>query len=68
MEILNRKLALIKEKIKSNKTIKIAIVGLGSVGNYLLNYLNKWEYENIEIYIGTRNIKKAQKEDRKSVV
>ncbi len=62
MEILNRKLALIKEKIKSNKTIKIAIVGLGSVGNYLLNYLNKWEYENIEIYIGTRNIKKAQKD------
>ena len=43
MEILNNKLNLLKEKINNGKLIKVAIIGLGSVGNYLLNYLNKWE-------------------------
>lgn len=62
MEILNRKLNLLKEKIDNNKTLKVAIIGLGSVGNYLLNYLNKWEEEDIEIYIGCRNVEKAQKD------
>ena len=62
MEILNKKLELIKNKINNNLPLKIAILGLGSVGNYLLNYLNKWEFENVELYIGCRNIEKAQKD------
>lgn len=62
MDNLNNKLAILKNKIETKEIIKIAIIGLGSVGNYLLNYLNKWEYENIEIYIGCRNIEKAQKD------
>ncbi len=62
MDILNKKLSLLKDKIDNNKTIKIAIIGLGSVGNYLLNYLNKWEETDIEIYAGCRNIEKAEKD------
>lgn len=62
MDKLNKKLGLLKEKIDNKKVLKVAIIGLGSVGNYLLNYLNKWDEENIEIYIGCRNIEKAQKD------
>lgn len=62
MNKLNDKLKVLKNKINNNEKIKIAIIGLGSVGNYLLNYLNKWEYENIEIHIGCRNTEKAQKD------
>lgn len=62
MDILNNKLNLLKEKINNGKSIKVAIIGLGSVGNYLLNYLNKWEENNIEIYIGGRNVDKATKD------
>jgi len=62
MNNLNNKLELLKGKIEKKEIIKIAIIGLGSVGNYLLNYLNKWEYEDIEIYIGCRNTEKAKKD------
>lgn len=62
MNNLNRKLKMLKNKVEKEEIIKVAIIGLGSVGNYLLNYLNKWEYENIEIYIGCRNTEKAQKD------
>lgn len=62
MEVLNQKLKTIKEKIKNEKPIKIGIIGLGSVGNYLLNYINKWDFENIEIYVACRNIEKVQKD------
>lgn len=62
MDTLNRKLDLLKEKINAHKPLKIAIVGLGSVGNYLLNYLQQWRYENIEIYVGSRNVEKAMKD------
>lgn len=61
MDKLNKKLRLLKEKIDNKKSLKIAIIGLGSVGNYLLNYLNKWE-EDFEIFIGCRNVEKAQKD------
>ena len=39
MNKLNDKLKILKNKINNNEKIKIAIIGLGSVGNYLLNYL-----------------------------
>jgi len=62
MDNLNKKLLILKDKIENKQKLKVAIIGLGSVGNYLLNYLNKWEEENIEIYIGCRNVEKAQKD------
>ncbi len=62
MQNLSEKLKLLKEKIDNKQTVKIAILGLGSVGNYLLNYLNDWEFDNIQINIGCRNIEKAEKD------
>lgn len=62
MNDLNDKLQLLKNKLDSGKLVKIAILGLGSVGNYLLNYLNSWNFQNIEIYIGARNVDKAIKD------
>ncbi len=59
MENLNRKLIALSNKIESGEKLKVAILGLGSVGNYLLDYLNSWEYENVELYIGARNSAKA---------
>ena len=39
MEILNRKLSLLKGKVENSQPITIMIIGLGSVGCYLLDYL-----------------------------
>lgn len=62
MRNLNDKLAILGNKIHNKQKIKIAIVGLGSVGNYLLNYLNSCSYKDVEIFVATRNIDKAIKD------
>lgn len=62
MENLNKKLELLSKKINDNEVLKIGIIGLGSVGNYLLNYLNEWEYENVEIFVCVRDGEKAKKD------
>ena len=59
MDNINKKLQMLAQKIENRQIIRIAILGLGSVGNYLLNYLNSWEFNNIEIYIGSRSTDKA---------
>ena len=56
IERLNR----LAVKIRKGETIKVGILGLGSVGNYLLEYLNNWDFTNIEVYVGCRNVAKAQ--------
>ena len=46
-------------KLKENqKTVKIMIIGLGSVGQYLLDYLCSMSNENIEIIVAGRNCSK----------
>ncbi|NQY22258.1 MAG: hypothetical protein HRT40_13325 [Campylobacteraceae bacterium] len=55
MENTNKKILKISEKIENNQKIKIAIFGLGSVGNYLLTYLLELANNNIEILILGRN-------------
>ena len=47
-------------KIRKGETVKVGILGLGSVGNYLLEYLNNWDFPNVEVYVGCRNVTKAQ--------
>mgnify|MGYP000246783706 CR=1 FL=1 len=42
---INEKLNKLKMEFNSRK-IKIMIIGLGSVGNYLLDYLMSLEYRN----------------------
>lgn len=54
---LDEKLEFLKREIKKRK-IKIMIVGLGSVGNYLLDYLMSTGNENIEIAVVGRNEEK----------
>lgn len=62
MKNLNHKLDILGKKIDNGQKIKIAILGLGSVGNYLLNYLNSYDYADIDIFIATRNMDKATKD------
>lgn len=56
---LNDKLELIRKSDRERK-IKIMIIGLGSVGNYLLDYLLSSGDENIEIIVVGRDISKLQ--------
>ena len=62
MKNTDEKLQYLAEKIHTGKTIKVAILGLGSVGNYLLNYLNSWDFDNVDIYIGSKSPEKAEKD------
>lgn len=51
----NDKLVKLAHTIRSGKTVKIAIIGLGSVGNFLLDYLLSWDGPNLEIHVCGRN-------------
>ncbi|MBE6517248.1 MAG: hypothetical protein E7Z67_03570 [Thermoplasmata archaeon] len=50
----NEKLAVIK-KLSKERKIRIMIIGLGSVGNYLLDYLASSNDEEIEVIVVGRN-------------
>ena len=56
---LNEKLVNLKHELKSRKA-KIMIIGLGSVGNYLLDYLMSTQDENIEIIVVGRTFEKME--------
>lgn len=60
MERTNSKLIRLAKKMERNETIKVAILGFGSVGGYLLDYLLNWNYEDIEIHVASRNLEKTQ--------
>ncbi len=57
MKTLNERLTILKKEIK-NRNIRIMIMGLGSVGCYLLDYLLSDQDENREIYVVGRNREK----------
>ncbi len=56
---LNEKLLLLKENLKK-RNARIMIIGLGSVGNYLLDYLMSTGDENIEIIVVGRSYEKLE--------
>ena len=56
---LNDKMVLLKSEL-ANRKAKIMIIGLGSVGNYLLDYLMSTGDENIEIIVVGRNAEKME--------
>lgn len=56
---LNDKMALLKSEL-ANRKARIMIIGLGSVGNYLLDYLMSTADENIEIIVVGRNAEKME--------
>ena len=57
MKNLQEKLQTIRTEAP-NRKIRIMIIGLGSVGNYLLDYLMSSGNENIEITVVGRNMEK----------
>jgi hypothetical protein len=59
MEYINNNINRLREKISAKQPVKIVIIGLGSVGNYLLNYLLNINYK-VEIYIIGRSREKMQ--------
>lgn len=59
MKSLEEKLNRLKEEGK-NRKIKIMILGLGSVGNYLLDYLMSAKDEGLEFIVAGRNAEKMQ--------
>jgi len=62
MEATNKKLKKLAVRIHNGKKIKIAILGLGSVGCYLLDYLMNLQDPNIVILILGRNLDKLEKD------
>lgn len=59
MKTLEEKLNILKENIKG-RNVRIMIIGLGSVGNYLLDYLMSQADEGIEIAVVGRNAEKLE--------
>lgn len=59
MKTINEKLNLLKNELKHRKA-RIMIIGLGSVGNYLLDYLMSAADEGIEIAVAGRNFEKLE--------
>ena len=57
MKSLDEKLDILRSEIR-NRKIRILIMGLGSVGEYLLDYLLSGKDENMEIYVAGRNREK----------
>ena len=60
MEILNKKIALLKSKVEKNETITIMIIGLGSVGTFLLDFLVSLRDPQLKIVVAGRNAAKMQ--------
>lgn len=56
----NDKLRNLASKIEQGQRVKILILGLGSVGNYLLNYLLSTNDDGIEIIVAGRDAQKMQ--------
>lgn len=57
--MLEEKLKLIRKHDQDGR-IRVMIIGLGSVGNYLLSYLLSSNDENLEIIVAGRNAEKLQ--------
>lgn len=60
MDNLNKKLDSLKQKIEKNEPITIMIIGLGSVGCYLLDYLISLSDPQLKIVVAGRNRDKMQ--------
>ena len=62
MKTINEKLALLQAKIEKNSPITIMIIGLGSVGLYLLDYLLSLSDDRLRIVVIGRNAEKMQRD------
>lgn len=55
MITINEKLKLLQSKIKAGEPVKIMIIGLGSVGLYLLDYLVSLANPKLQLIVVGRN-------------
>lgn len=62
MKILNEKLQLLKKKISEGDTLTVMIIGLGSVGTFLLDYLVSRSDPKLRIVVVGRNYDKMEKD------
>lgn len=62
MKPLNEKLALLQAKIEEKHPVTIMIMGLGSVGLYLLDYLESLANDRLHIVVVGRNGDKMQQD------
>lgn len=62
MKILNEKLQLLKKKISEGDTLTVMIIGLGSVGTYLLDYLVSRSDPKLRVIVVGRNYDKMEKD------
>ena len=60
MELVNKKIALLKSKVKNNEPITVMIIGLGSVGTFLLDFLVSLRDPQMKIVVAGRNATKMQ--------
>ncbi len=60
MELVNKKIALLKSKVKNNEPITVMIIGLGSVGTFLLDFLVSLRDPQMNIVVAGRNAAKMQ--------
>lgn len=60
MNVTENKLNLIRQKLQNQEKVKIMIIGLGSVGGYVLDYLLSSGRDDIEITVVGRNFEKMQ--------
>lgn len=62
MKTLNEKLALLQSKIETNSPVTIMIIGLGSVGLYLLDYLVGLSDPDLHLVVVGRNKDKMEQD------
>lgn len=61
MRSLNEKLNVLRGKLHGQK-IRVLILGLGSVGNYLLNYLLSTQDDRMELFVAGRDENKLRQD------
>lgn len=62
MKTVNSKLNRLGDALASDAPLKILIIGLGSVGNYLLDYLCSWSETNVQLHVCGRSTEHAEKD------
>lgn len=61
MRSLNEKLNALRNRLQ-RQNVRVLILGLGSVGNYLLNYLLSGQDDRMEIFVAGRNENKLRQD------
>lgn len=67
MKKLNERLSLLRKSLQ-NRSARVMIIGLGSVGGYLLDYLLSTKDENLKIYVVGRDKNKMQSDVNINVI